>query len=80
MYESHILPRNIHSYELVANSIKDFKDVYYYGKYDPFVENYLGEVLKVQPLRLSKKIKLTNNNQIITDSSISYLNSIGMII
>ncbi len=80
VYESHILPRTIHSYQSVANSIKDFKDVYYYGKYDPFVENYLGEAFKVQPLKLSTNIKLTKNKQIITDSSISYINSIGMII
>ena len=80
VYESHILPRTIHSYQSVANSIKDFKDVYYYGKYDPFVENYLGEAFKVQPLKLSTNIKLIKNKQIITDSSISYLNSIGMII
>jgi type IV pilus assembly protein PilM len=80
VYESHILPRTIHSYESVTNSIKDFKDIYYYGKYDPFIENYLGEAFKVQPLRLNQNIKLIKNKQIIDDSSISYLNSIGMII
>lgn len=80
VYESHTLPRTIQSYESVVNSIKNFKNVYYYGKYDPFIDKYLGEDFKVKPLRLTRDIKLIKNTETISDSSINYINSIGMII
>ncbi|HSQ88773.1 pilus assembly protein PilM [Romboutsia sp.] len=80
VYESHVLPRTIHSYESVVNSIRDFENVYYYGNYDPFIENYLGDEFIVQPLRLTENIKLTKNESVISNADINHINSIGMII
>lgn len=80
IYESHILPRTIQSYESVVNSIKDFKTIYYYGKNDPFIKSYLSDDFKIRPLEIDDNIKLIKNKKLLRDKSINYINSIGMII
>lgn len=79
IYESHVLPRTIQSYESVANSIKDFKTIYYYGKNDPFIKSYLSDDFKIRPLKIDGNIKLIKNKESLGNKSINYINSIGMI-
>lgn len=80
IYESHVLPRTIQSYESVLNSIKDFETIYYYGKNDLFIKSYLSDDFKIRPLEIDGNIKLIKNKESLDDKSINYINSIGMII
>lgn len=80
VYESHILPRTIQSCKSIGSLFKDFKDVYYYGEYDKFIETYLGDTFNIKTLRFSGSIKLIKNVGLANNSNMSHLNSVGIII